>query len=76
MDDGIPEDVMDLKEYDTVMNTRAEIIGTWGNGIWYWDVAASKWTQMAASNPTGDIVAGDFTGDGKADVASIWDNGL
>jgi hypothetical protein len=75
MDDGIPEDVMDLKEYD-MTNTRAEIIGTWSNGIWYYDVAASKWTKMTASTPTGEIAAGDFTGDGKADVASIWDNGL
>ena len=31
---------------------------------------------MAASTPTGDIAAGDFTGDGKADVASCWSNGL
>ena len=53
-----------------------EIIGTWSNGIWYWDVAASEWTRMSASNPTGEIAAGDFTGDGKADVASIWGNGL
>ena len=76
MDDGIPEDVMDLKEYDTVMNTRDEIIGTWSSGIWYYDIAALKWTKMTASTPTGEIAAGDFTGDGKADVASIWDNGL
>jgi hypothetical protein len=76
MDDNIPRDVLDLKEYGTVTNTRAEIIGTWDNGIWYWDVAASKWTKMASSTPTGGIAAGDFTGDGKADVASCWDNGL
>ena len=31
---------------------------------------------MAASTPTGDIAAGDFTGDGKADVVSCWPNGL
>jgi hypothetical protein len=31
---------------------------------------------MAASTPTGYIAAGDLTGDGKADVASCWDNGL
>jgi hypothetical protein len=55
---------------------RAEIIGTWSNGIWYWDVAAAKWTQMTADSTTGDIAAGDFTGDGKADVASIWASGL
>jgi hypothetical protein len=76
MDDGIPQDVLDLKDYGTVTNNRAEIIGTWNNGIWYWDVATSKWTKMTSSTPTGDIAAGDFTGDGKADVASIWGNGL
>jgi len=54
----------------------AEIIGAWSNGIRYWDAAVSKWTQMTASTPTGDIAAGDFTGDGKADVASCWSNGL
>ena len=54
----------------------SEIIGTWSNGIWYWDVVESEWTKMTASKPTGDIAAGDFTGDGKADVASIWGNGL
>jgi len=57
-------------------NPMAEIIGTWRNGIWYWDESESKWTKMAASAPTGDIAAGDFTGDGKADVASCWSNGL
>jgi hypothetical protein len=31
---------------------------------------------MTASAPTGDIAAGDFTGDGKADVASSWSSGL
>jgi len=55
---------------------RAEIIGTWDNGIWHWDVVAAAWTQMTPFSTTGDIAAGDFTGDGKADVASIWSDGL
>ena len=54
----------------------SEIIGTWSSGIWYWDVAALNWTQMNGSATTGDIAAGDFTGDGNADVASIWSSGL
>ena len=54
----------------------AEIIGTWRSGIWYLDVVGSGWTQMTTSTTTGDIAAGDFTGDGKADVASIWPSGL
>ena len=54
----------------------AEIIGTWSSGIWYRDVAASKWTQMNSHTPDGDIAVGDFIGDGKADVASCWDSGL
>jgi hypothetical protein len=53
-----------------------EIIGAWSSGIWYWDVDAPTWTQMHPSLPDGDIAAGDFTGDGKADVASIFDSGL
>jgi hypothetical protein len=31
---------------------------------------------MTASKTTGDIAAGDFTGDGLADVASIWSSGI
>jgi len=53
-----------------------QIIGTWSSGIWYRDVAKSKWTKMWSGVPSGDIAAGDFTGDGKADVASIWSSGL
>ena len=54
----------------------AEIIGTGSSGIRYRDVAESSWTQMTSSVTDGDIAAGDFTGDGKADVASIWPSGL
>jgi len=63
-------------EYGGSPWSETGIIGTWSNGIWYWDEAASEWTQMTKSAPTGDIAAGDFTGDGKADVASIYSNGL
>jgi len=31
---------------------------------------------MWSNVPSGDIAAGDFTGDGKADVASKWSSGL
>jgi hypothetical protein len=31
---------------------------------------------MTTFTTTGDIAAGDFTGDGIADVASIWPDGL
>ena len=31
---------------------------------------------MSSDIPSGDIAAGDFTGDGKADVASNWSSGL
>jgi hypothetical protein len=54
----------------------AEIIGTWDDGIRYWDFVASAWTQMTPYATDGDIASGDFTGDGKADVASIWSDGL
>jgi len=60
----------------TRVGSRTEIIGTWSNGIWYLDLAAPKWIQMTTSTPTGDIAAGDFNGDGKADVASVWSSGL
>ena len=61
----------------TVSITRlSEIIGTWSSGIWYWDVAESKWTKMTSYTTSGDIAAGDFSGDGKADVASNWSSGL
>ena len=51
-----------------------EIIGTWTNGIWYWDMTESEWIQMTTDVTTGDIAAGDFNGDGIADVASSWEN--
>ena len=54
----------------------AEIIGVWSNGILYWHETESKWIQMTRSTPDGDIAAGDFTGDGIADVASIRTSGL
>ena len=58
----------------------SEIIGTWNSsgfsGIYYGDLAAKKWTQMWSNLTPGDIAAGDFTGDGKADVASNWSSGL
>ena len=52
---------------------KDEIIGTWNNGIWNFDLDASLWAQMTSFVTTGDIAAGEFTGDGKADVASSWD---
>jgi hypothetical protein len=55
---------------------QAEIIGSWSSGIRYWDEAKSKWTTMWSNVPSGDIAAGDFSGDGKADVASNWSSGL
>jgi hypothetical protein len=51
-----------------------EIIGAWSNGIWYWDLFAATWTQLSTDTPTGDIAAGDFNGDGIADVAAIFDD--
>jgi hypothetical protein len=55
---------------------RFEIIGTWSNGLSYYDVAADTWTTMHPTSPDGDIAAGDFTGDGMADVAASWPSGL
>jgi CSLREA domain-containing protein len=64
-------------EFDAGVNRRADIIGTWSNGIWYRDVPRwAAWTKMTSSSTTGDIAAGDFTGDCIADVASIWAGGL
>jgi len=55
-----------------IADVGAEIIGTWDSGIWYWDVAESERTQMTSYVCNGDLSAGDFNGDGKADVASSW----
>ena len=57
-----------------------EIIGTWftGNadidGIWYWDFVTENWTRVTPEAGAIDIAAGDFNGDGKADVASSWED--
>ena len=46
------------------------------SGIWVYDIAKSKWTKINPNTPIGAITAGDFNGDGKADVASTWRTGL
>ena len=33
-----------------------EIIGTWSSGIWYWNVAASSWTQMYSGLPSAALL--------------------
>ena len=55
---------------------RAEIVGVWSSGIWYWNPATSGWTKMNNYIPSGPMAAGDITGDVKADVASCWPTGL
>jgi hypothetical protein len=52
-----------------------KIIASWSNGIWYWDFAAATWTQLSTDTTKGDLAAADFTGDGTADVAAIFDFG-
>jgi hypothetical protein len=49
-----------------------EIIATWINGIWYWDLATATWTQLSTDTTNEDIAAGDFTADGIADVAAVF----
>ena len=61
---------------DITGDGRAEIIGTWSTGIWYWNPATSGWTKMYSYVPSGPIAAGDVTGDGRADVVSCWPSGL
>lgn len=36
---------------------------------------SSVWSSVGGWSDTTSYVAGDFTGDGKADLAGIWDNG-
>jgi hypothetical protein len=60
-------------------SNRDEIIGTWDNGILalYRDsIGVWKWFKLSdkpdGADPSGDIEAGDITGDGIADIASAW----
>jgi hypothetical protein len=57
---------------DITGDVRAEIIGIWSSGIWFWNPATNSWTRITPLVTTGDIAAGDITGDGKADLASSW----
>ena len=54
--------VQDLSSPVSVTPTtgKAEIIGTWDSGIWYWDVATSTWTQMTSYATDRAIASGDF----------------
>ena len=58
------------------LESADEIVGTWGNGIWYRNLATNTWTRMYGHYTSGDIAGGDFTSDGRADVASLWSSGL
>jgi hypothetical protein len=60
---------------DVTGDGRPEVIGAWSVGIWYYDFVAATWTQLTADTTKGDIAAGDFTADGVADVAAIFDFG-
>ena len=74
---GNSNEVTCISEGDIfIQYAKAEIIGTWSNGIWFVDNASSSWTRMYSNVPSGAITAGDFTGDGRADVASVWSSGL
>ena len=55
---------------------RDELIGSFPDGIRYYNFATGSWTRMTDWVTTQDIAAGDFTGDGRADVASNWPSGL
>ena len=55
---------------------RAEIIGTWNSGIWYYNVANGNWMKMYSPVPSGAIAVWDVTGDDQADVVSCWLSGL
>jgi hypothetical protein len=64
-----------ISAYSVTECRVAEIIGcsrTFQRGVGYWDESRSKWTEIISKTPDGDIAAGDFTGDGKADIAGIF----
>lgn len=65
-----------LKIFPLGQRAYSEIVGTCNSGIWYRNVAASTWTKMTAFSTSGDIAAGDFTGDDKVDMAQNWSSGL
>ena len=75
-----PSPADSLTAGDVTGDGRDEIIGTWftgiaaDDGIWYWDLVTSSWTRMTPDVGAKDIAAGDFDADGKADVASTWDD--
>jgi hypothetical protein len=75
---GISGFTRQFQTLNVTFNTpvRAEILGTWSNGIWSYNVAASNWTKMYSYVPSGAIATGDVTGDGRADVVSCWPSGL
>ncbi|MFC1610698.1 C1 family peptidase [Myxococcota bacterium] len=64
------------ENFRCVRTTSARVVGTWPSGIWSYDPHTNKWAKMTGLETQGDIAAGDFTGDGTADVASCWNNGL
>ena len=78
-------DVWDMWAYTDSPQTNAkrdEIIGVWSTGAFYlYRNSTGGWSHSYLSakpdgaSPSGDIEAGDITGDGIADIASAWTDG-
>ena len=73
--DGVGAD--QLAAGDITGDGTDELIATYPEyGIWYYDFVTDTWTEMIDLYTPGPITSGDYDGDGKDDVASIWSDGL
>jgi FG-GAP-like repeat len=65
---------------DDLVSVAESSSGTAASIVWLANTsghpfAGSTWSNVGGWSDTTKYVAGDFTGDGKADLAGIWDNG-
>jgi hypothetical protein len=59
---------------DMTGDSRADIVGSYGNGTWYRDSATTKWTSVGTSAK--QLSMGDINNDGRDDLVGIWSNGV
>ena len=55
-------------------DSRADIIGSYTNGTWYWNSATDVWSKITV--PAEQVAAGDIDGDGRDDLVGVWPSGV
>jgi len=55
-------------------DNRADIIGSYKTGTWYWNPSTGAWAKIATTAE--QVTSGDINGDGRDDLIGIWSDGV